>query len=221
MLPKSLFFQRQDDSIMQHGDIWRGVDRLAQKHGMSPSRLAKLAGLDATAFNKSKRVSKAGRLRWPSTESLARALAAVDEEFSDFARLVDERNEKLVAEFELSQASIAGQFDSAGRPTGSGWKSVEIVYPDMAADTFALDVSDDHMAPVYQTGDRLVVSPTARIQPLDRVIAMHENGNAAIYEIGQLSATTVTLTTIYPTRAIQEFAKTDLAWIARILWVSR
>ena len=63
---------------MQHGDIWRGVDRLAHKHGMSPSRLAKLAGLDATAFNKSKRVSKTGRLRWPSTESLARALAAVD-----------------------------------------------------------------------------------------------------------------------------------------------
>ena len=221
MLRNFLRFQRQDDSIMQHGDIWRGVDRLAHKHGMSPSRLAKLAGLDATAFNKSKRVSKTGRLRWPSTESLARALAAVDEEFSDIARLVDERNEKLVAKFQLSQASIAGQFDSAGRPTGSGWKSVEIVYPDMAADTFVLVVLDDHMAPVYQTGDRLIVSPTARIRPLDRVIAMHENGNARIYEIGQLSATTVTLTTLYPTRANQAFAKTDLAWIARILWVSR
>ena len=206
---------------MQHGDIWRGVDRLAQKHGMSPSRLAKLAGLDATAFNKSKRVSKAGRLRWPSTESLARALAAVDEEFSEFAKLVDERNEKLVAKFQLSQASIAGQFDSAGRPTGTGWKSVEIVRPDQAADTFALQVSDDHMAPVYQTGDRLVVSPTARIRPLDRVVAMHTIGKAGIYEVAQLSAATVTLTALYPTRANQAFAKTDLAWIARILWVSR
>ncbi|MEL6861954.1 MAG: helix-turn-helix transcriptional regulator, partial [Pseudomonadota bacterium] len=53
---------------MQHGDIWRGLDELAARSGLSTSGLARLAGLDATAFNKSKRQSKDGRLRWPTTE---------------------------------------------------------------------------------------------------------------------------------------------------------
>ena len=62
---------------MQHGDIWRGIDLLARNHGLSTSGLAKLAGLDATAFNKSQRLPKDGRPRWPSTESISRALDAV------------------------------------------------------------------------------------------------------------------------------------------------
>ena len=50
--------------MLSHRAIWDGVDALARRHGHSVSALAKLAGLDPTAFNVSKRVSKDGRERW-------------------------------------------------------------------------------------------------------------------------------------------------------------
>lgn len=74
---------------MRHADIWRGLDRLAEKHGLTTSGLARRAGLDPTSFNPSKRAAKDGRPRWPSTESIARALTAVGADFSDFAALIE------------------------------------------------------------------------------------------------------------------------------------
>lgn len=67
---------------MLHNDIWRGLDLLAEQNGLSVSGLARRAGLDATAFNKSKRTAKDGRPRWPSTESISRALVAVNAELA-------------------------------------------------------------------------------------------------------------------------------------------
>ncbi len=52
--------------MLKHADIWRAIDRLAQKHGMSASGLARRSGLDPTTFNKSKRITKEGKQRWPS-----------------------------------------------------------------------------------------------------------------------------------------------------------
>src|SRR6266508_2763061 len=50
--------------MLQHADVWRGIDRLAAKHGLSASGLARRAGLDPTAFNPSKRITREGRPRW-------------------------------------------------------------------------------------------------------------------------------------------------------------
>jgi phage repressor protein C with HTH and peptisase S24 domain len=62
--------------MLTHGQLWGALDRLAERAGLSPSGLARRAGLDPTTFNKSKRITPDGRERWPSTESLAKALAA-------------------------------------------------------------------------------------------------------------------------------------------------
>ena len=69
--------------MLKHADIWEAIDRLAQRHNLSPSGLAKRAGLDATTFNKSKRSTRDGKLRWPSTESIAKILAATGASLSD------------------------------------------------------------------------------------------------------------------------------------------
>ena len=58
------------------GQVWAALDRLVARAGLSPSGLARRAGLDPTTFNRSKRITSGGRERWPSTESLAKALAA-------------------------------------------------------------------------------------------------------------------------------------------------
>lgn len=76
--------------MYSHEQIWNGVELLAKKSDMSVSALAKGAGLDATAFNKSKRQSLNGQPRWISTGTLRKILAITDTKFSDFAVMIEE-----------------------------------------------------------------------------------------------------------------------------------
>ncbi|HET6520559.1 MAG TPA: hypothetical protein VFG47_12185, partial [Geminicoccaceae bacterium] len=63
--------------MFTHAEVWRGIDRLAEENGLTASGLARRAGLDPTTFNPSKRITKQGKPRWPSTESLAKVLDAM------------------------------------------------------------------------------------------------------------------------------------------------
>ena len=106
---------------MKHRDIWRGLDALAAHHGLTPSGLARRAGLDPTAFNPSKREGADGRPRWPSTESLARVLESVGRRFEDFAALVDGRRGAIAPLIGFAQAGQDGFFVMPGfRLAGAG-----------------------------------------------------------------------------------------------------
>ncbi|MGQ7790979.1 S24 family peptidase [Faunimonas sp. B44] len=74
--------------MWNHETVWRAIDALAAEHGLSASGLARKAGLDQTAFNRSKRVGGDGRPRWPSTESIAKILDATGASLDDLMRLV-------------------------------------------------------------------------------------------------------------------------------------
>src|SRR5215813_4978082 len=112
--------------LLTHEQIWGALDRLAARAGLSPSGLAKRAGLDPTTFNKSKRVTSDGRERWPSTESIAKALAAAEASIEIFARLVDDDagDGRTVPLLGLALASANGAFDEKGFPTGKGWSEI-------------------------------------------------------------------------------------------------
>ena len=73
--------------MLTHAQIWSAIDRLAARAGLSPSGLAKKAGLDPTTFNKSKRITPEGRARWPSTESVSKSLAATGATIEQFVAL--------------------------------------------------------------------------------------------------------------------------------------
>jgi len=77
------------DAARLNQQLWYAIDHLAEIRGLSTSGLARKAGLDPTAFNKSKRFSRDGRPRWPSTESISRVMLATGVSFSQFAALVD------------------------------------------------------------------------------------------------------------------------------------
>jgi hypothetical protein len=49
--------------MLQHADVWRGIDRLAAKHGLS-AWLWRVGRLDLTAFNEQAHDLQ-GRSRWP------------------------------------------------------------------------------------------------------------------------------------------------------------
>ena len=74
------------DNKMTHNDIWNAIDCFAAAHKVSCSGLAKLSGLDPTIFNKSKRWSKYGQPRWPSTSSIAKILDATGTEMKEFIK---------------------------------------------------------------------------------------------------------------------------------------
>src|SRR3954465_11964690 len=109
--------------ILTHGQVWTALDRLAERAGLSPSGLAKRSGLDPTTFNKSKRVTGDGRERWPSTESVAKALTATNSSIDTFVQLIGDtaRAVQSVPLLGFAQAASAGYFDENGFPTGKGW----------------------------------------------------------------------------------------------------
>jgi phage repressor protein C with HTH and peptisase S24 domain len=80
--------QAKTQGLLTHEQIWSALDRLAARASLSPSGLARRAGLDPTTFNKSKRVTPDGRARWPSTESVAKALAAANASITTFVELM-------------------------------------------------------------------------------------------------------------------------------------
>ena len=148
-----------------HERLWAAIDAIAARHGLSPSGLARRAGLDATAFNKSKRFTPDGRPRWPSTESIAKILTATGCDLLELVRLVDLRLARrpigaTVARLEAT--AFPGFHDDGGGEPSLGAVSFE--------------VGDHGMTPFYRKGDVLVVSAEAAIQPGDRVLLRVDDG---------------------------------------------
>src|SRR5215475_5233115 len=103
--------------MLTHNQIWTALDRLAARAKMTPSGLAKKAGLDPTTFNKSKRVTPEGRPRWPSTESVAKALQATSTKFDTFVTLISDGGKATMHSVPLigfAQAGAGGFFDDGG-----------------------------------------------------------------------------------------------------------
>ena len=208
--------------MLTHPQIWRAIDALATRHGMSPSGLARLAGLDPTTFNKSKRNSGNGKLRWPSTESLAKVLSATGASLADFVGLVGESNARLrmVPLIGLAQAGAAGFFDDAGFPAGAGWE--DIAFPEIADEhCYALEIAGESMLPVYRDGDRILVSPSGSVRRGDRVVAKTKDGEVMAKSLGRTTAQRIELKSFNPAFEDRNFALSDLAFVHRIVWASQ
>lgn len=206
---------------MHHADIWTGLDALAASHGLTPSALARRAGLDATAFNPSKRVGPDGRPRWPSTESVARALNAVEASLGDLADLIENRTRRVrVPLIGFAEAGEAGYFDTHGLPTGPGWGIA--AFPEDAGERlYALEVSGNSMEPVYRSGDRLIVSPGTPLRPGDRIVVRTTDGEVMAKELLTQTDDGMELGSLNPAFSPRHLARSDISWLARIQWVSQ
>ena len=83
-------FDTRREKKMTHDDVWRAIEKFATEHGMSCSGLAKCSGLDPTTFNRSKRWSKEGQPRWPSTNSISKILSSTGARIQDFTKFIDQ-----------------------------------------------------------------------------------------------------------------------------------
>jgi phage repressor protein C with HTH and peptisase S24 domain len=210
--------------MLTHAQIWTALDRLAALAGLSPSGLAKKSGLDPTTFNKSKRITRDGRTRWPSTESVAKALAATGTTIDTFVQLIEETGpsaiKKTVPLIGLAEAGKDGYFDPSGFPTGQGWE--EIRFPALNDEhAYALEISGDSMAPAYPEGTFIIVSPAASIRRGDRVVVRTADNAMMVSELRRRTAKTIELRSINPPHPERTLPVRDVLWIARIVWASQ
>lgn len=196
--------------MLSHSGIWDVIDRLAERHGLTASGLARRAGLDATAFNPSKRVGGDGRPRWPSTESLAKVMEATGTSVADLARLVGGeagRSAGPLGAVEVRGAGRAGFAEDGVQPPLAG-----------IADVHVVTVAGPPFAPLYRPGDRLVVSASAPIARGNRVLYTDEAGTTAVAEVEAWGPTVVLRA---PDGTTRRLPRTALVFAARILWVSQ
>lgn len=209
--------------MLTHPQIWRAIDALAARHGMSPSGLARVAGLDPTTFNKSKRGAANGKLRWPSTESLSKILSATGESLDEFVATVGavpNVRARMVPLIGLAQAGSQGYFDDAGFPAGSGWEN--IAFPEIAdAHCYALEITGDSMLPVYRDGDRILVSPSGSLRRGDRVVVKTHAGEVMAKLLGRMTAQSIELKSFNPVFEDRGFALNEVAFVHRIIWASQ
>lgn len=212
--------------MLSHSGIWDAIDALAKRHGLTPSGLARLAGLDSTAFNKSKRISKDGRERWPSTESIAKVLDVTSESFDAFLsdggsyHQINTPRHQTVPLLGFAQAGAGGFFDSGGFPAGQGWDEVRLPSADENG-TYALEVSGDSMLPLYRDGDIIVVSPTEQLRRGDRVVVRTLDGEVMAKILHRQTESRVELHSLNPEHPPRIFKPNEIDWIARILWASQ
>ena len=214
--------QSKAQRLLTHGQVWTALDRLAERAGMSPSGLAKRSGLDPTTFNKSKRITADGRERWPSTESVAKALAATNSSIDTFVQLIGDgaRGLQSVPLLGLAQAGSGGHFDDSGFPAGKGWD--EVALPSASDEhAYALEISGDSMKPAYRDGDIIVVSPGTPIRRGDRVVVKTTGGEVMVKELKRRTTKTLELQSLNPVHADRTVDADDVVWIARIVWASQ
>jgi len=214
--------QPKAPKTLTHDQIWTALDRLAERGGLSASGLAKRSGLDPTTFNKSKRITPDGRERWPSTESVAKALAATNSSIDTFVQLIGDtaRAVQSVPLLGFAQAGAGGYFDDGGFPTGKGWD--EVALPSVNDEhAYALEISGDAMKPAYRDGDVIVVSPGTPIRRGDRVVVKARGGEVMVKEMKRRTAKTLELQSLNPVHVDRTLAVSDVEWIARIVWASQ
>jgi phage repressor protein C with HTH and peptisase S24 domain len=209
--------------MLTHAQIWNALDRLAARAGLSASGLAKRAGLDPTTFNKSKRITPDGRARWPSTESVAKSLAATGTNIDTFVQLIDDSNRppaQAVPLIGFAEAGAGGYFDDGGFPVGKGWD--EIPFPAVNDENaYALEISGDSMEPAYRDGAVIIVSPAASIRKNDRVVVKTKDGEVMVKELKRKTSKSIELRSVNPQHGERTLPTRDVLWIARIVWASQ
>jgi phage repressor protein C with HTH and peptisase S24 domain len=210
--------------MLSHAQVWSAIDRLATRAGLSASGLARRAGLDPTTFNRSKRITPQGRARWPSTESIAKALTATGTPFDIFVGLIQPGGSGPAARpvplIGFAEAGAGGYFDDGGFPAGEAWD--QIAFPAVSDEhAYALEVSGQSMEPAYRDGDVIVVSPSAPIRRGDRVVVRTRDGEVMAKELKRRTAKSIELKSLNAEHADRTLAVADVLWIARILWASQ
>lgn len=200
--------------MFTHDDIWNAIDALAEANGFSASGLAREAGLDPTTFNKSKRQTAEGKLRWPSTESLSKILFITQTSLDEFLSIINERRihtsdweVPAFDEKDLDPDFLIKGLDEADDSL--------LLFPDGRDTIAAIEIQTDRFAPHYPKGTILIIDTQPNIRRNDNVIICAGEND---YYNGYIQKETAAKITLSPD---MELDKNHIHWLVRILWASQ
>nr|WP_321981730.1 hypothetical protein [uncultured Cohaesibacter sp.] len=203
--------------MLSHKRLWQAIDALAAREGVSTTSLARMAGLDASIFNRSKRFQPNGRPRWPSTESIARILDATQVSVETFfVELLGERqcvvwsyqdilDQTLAADIpsldhtvpsssrsgsdDSDHIGLIGSFDS---PSPQQGEKLETASPKGALSpaerVFLFRIEEDRLTPFYKEGTSLLLGLYCPITEGDRVVFFCRDDHERGIIVGDISA---------------------------------
>ena len=207
--------------MLKHTDIWTAIDRLARESGLTTSGLARRSGLDPTTFNRSKRITRDGKARWPSTESIAKILDATGVGFGHFVGLLgpghhERPNGHTLPLAKLRELQTGTPFDTGGRPNGNHWDAITL--PDMAdPQAFAVEICGSEMEPVYHDGDIIIATPAAKPRRGDRIVIHLAEGGVQLCRLLRQTARHIEVQSLTDGQAASTVATDGVALLARII----
>ncbi|KZL18905.1 hypothetical protein PsAD2_02421 [Pseudovibrio axinellae] len=214
--------------MLDHATLWATLDKLADKHQLTPSGLARRAGLDPTSFNVSKRFAADGRPRWPSTESLSKVLDVTQMSFVDFALLLQGENETSSIHFRSFPAYLctSDELKEVNLENISDLKldnfCDSFIFPSPQSDKFfAVEVSSNSFEPYYSEGQILIVSPESSLRRNDHVLILTKSGELHCGPLQRQTNERIEFRRHIPDETPRVVAVADMVWSARISWVSQ
>ena len=213
-----------DPTMLKHSDLWRAIDEMASRHGLTPSGLARKAGLDPTTFNKSKRVNASGRERWPSTESLAKAMDAVEATLEELFRLIETNQSRRkmgnVPTAAESDAAVSSAYSDGGVPFGPVWKFSTL--PNVADPmAYAIRIESNDYRPALAPGGLVVASPNAPIRSGNRVVVRLQEDRIQLAVLLDTTADGINVGPFCGETVRRELPTDHIATLHRIVWVAQ
>ena len=207
---------------MRYEQVWNAVDNLAKVNGLSPSGLAKKAGLDSTTFNKSKRIRNDGNKRWPSLESINKIITACNISFDQFYSLgVDGSNVEVQSIIPYTRASKLGMNVNLNKKELDTALWEKIRFPDSKDNIYAINLDTNDFEPYYPMSTMLIVSKNSEIRSGDKVVIIMQNEEVLVKQFIKRTARTIELKDICLKGKETDVKIGDVKLINRILWASQ
>lgn len=216
--------------MFNHHDIWQAIDTLAEQKGLSTSGLAKQAGLDPTTFNKSKRTTAEGKLRWPSTESLSKILLVTNTPLHEFlSYLSGEEMESHYAHlpYLTDEKAGDGMLDVFLTQQASGQPSAIFdkisVLPPQKDKLLAFELTRASLKPLYKKNTILILDFSGDYRRHDRILVKptQQNGDFICGPLIRETTGKIWLNDSLHDDMEVEMNKDDILWYAHILWASQ
>lgn len=205
--------------MFDHDDIWRAIDTLAKEKGYSTSGLAKQAGLDPTTFNKSKRRTANGKLRWPSTESISKILFVTGTNTEEFTSYLTGKAAKThrftIPHIEEKKAKKQSILSDQKELLKTEMDSI-VLLPIDKDRLLSFEITSNDFDPIYPPNTVLVVDLDEAPRKDDRVLIKTKKRQIVL---GSLKRNTANC--LYLNEDDQEIDQNDIEWFGRILWASQ
>lgn len=200
---------------MKYENIWNAVDKLAEINGLSPSGLAKKAGLDATTFNKSKRVRADGNKRFPSLESLYKIVEACNISLESFYSLANNSDSASIEKISTIPYIKFSNIKS-GDIAKENWTQIQ--FPDNKHNIYAIKINSNDTP--YEENTVTVLSKNSDIRHGDMIL-INKKTSSIFGRFLNRSAKSIEISKKSEKEEVEIINIEDITRIDRVLWISQ